>query len=181
MSWSASGAAWSSACGRHSPGCTPVTAALLDNPAGGQVRRLGNQPLVAPWRVSQRSDAPSALPTAGAAVPRARWPDGKQPVNFGPSAPPPWGEGPTSRGALPVAPSVHLIPAHAFVVFTLPCIYCKARPVNRKSIQCPRWPCFPLFAAQVRAPPRTGGRLAWPRFICVCASVRGRRTCSSFI
>ena len=57
------------ASGRDSPGCTPVTAALLDDPAGGQVRRLGNQPLVAPWRVSQRLDAASALPTAGAAVP----------------------------------------------------------------------------------------------------------------
>ena len=67
--------------------------------------------------------------------------------------------------------SVHVTQVHAFVVFTLPSIYllqgssCKPE----EHTQCPRWPCFHLFAVQVRAPPWTGlgGRLAWPSFVCI--------------
>lgn len=65
--------------------------------------------------------------------------------------------------------SVHMTQVHAFVVFTLPSMYllqgssCKPE----EHTQWPRWPCFPLFAVQVRGPPWTGvgGRLAQPSFV----------------
>lgn len=162
VSESASGAAWSSEReglpGLHS--CNSSTS-----------RRSGRRTGQAPWKPAARGAlaSVSALrrrecsPHGGGCRARARWPDGKQPVNFGPSAPPPWGEGPTCWGALPAAPSVPVIQAHAFVVFTLPSTYlwqgasCKPEERTGSSLAVFSFVCC---ASAGPTPDREGG--AWP-------------------
>lgn len=124
-----------------------------------------------PWRVSQRLDAPSALPTAGAAVPGHGGPGS---VGRREAAHDLQTKSPTVPGCPSRSPeSVHVIQVHAFVVYTLPSIYLlqgsSCKPEEHE--QCPRWPRFHLFAVQVRAPPRGGGRLAGPSFVFVLLCV----------